>query len=100
MCRVKQNATIVIPRKRQRLFLFVLSEVPLANRYTALYGQKVTYLRMNIFYLLLAALTIRSEIFGISEDETPEFDHSEDSENGTIDKPEIAVRFFIQLTFL
>ena len=55
---------------------------------------------MTIFYMLLAALTIRSEIFGISEDETLEFDHSEDSENGTIDKPEIAMRFLIQLTFL
>lgn len=97
MCRVKQNATTVIPRKRQRLFLFALLEVLLANRYTALYGRKVTCLRMIIFYLLLAALTIRSEIFGISEDETLEFDHSEDSENGTTHK---FVRFCFQLTFL
>lgn len=34
---------------------------------------------------MLAALTVRSEIFGVSEDETPEFDHSEDSENGMFD---------------
>ena len=28
----------------------------------------------------------RSEIFGTSEDESPELDHSEDSENGTTPK--------------
>jgi len=28
-------------------------------------------------------LTFSSEIFGTSEDESPELDHSEDSENGT-----------------
>lgn len=29
---------------------------------------------------------VRSEIFGVSEDESSEFDHSEDSENGNVQK--------------
>lgn len=32
-------------------------------------------------------MAVHSEIFGISEDESAEFDHSEDSENGRLPIP-------------
>lgn len=83
--RVKPNATIATPKKPPRVIQFVLSEAPLARLFIALFGPKVISLRVCILTCSKFLLIFKSEIFGTSEDDVPEFDHSEDSENGETD---------------
>ena len=44
-------------------------------------GQELSFHVSGTFSLKSTGLTSSSEIFGTSEDEAPELDHSEDSEN-------------------
>jgi hypothetical protein len=46
--RVKPSATIAIPRKLPKLFRFAPSEAPRVRQFIALFGPKVTFLRMLI----------------------------------------------------
>lgn len=73
---------IVTPKRRQRASLCAPLGALLVNPFTALFGPRITYFRMTIPLGIVTALTVLSELFGVSEDEIPEFDHSEDSENG------------------
>ena len=49
--RAKRNATTVIPKRPQRLSLFVRFEVLPVNPYTVLFGQKATSLRTAYVHL-------------------------------------------------
>ncbi|KAL8831600.1 MAG: hypothetical protein Q9191_000780 [Dirinaria sp. TL-2023a] len=75
------NAMTATPRRFRRPFLSARYEAHQANRFTALYGQRAIYSRMSHLLQKAASLTRESEIFGISEEEAPEMDLTEDSEN-------------------
>lgn len=83
--RARPSATIAIQNRCRRVFPSVLSGVLQVNQYTVLFGLKATYSRKSRCPTLSEKSLWRNrEIFGISEDETPELDHSEDSDNGMI----------------
>lgn len=78
-----RNATIAIRRRFPRAFLSARYEVHQVNRSTASCGQRVISSRMVLsFEAGSRMLILHSEIFGTSEDDAPELDHSADSENG------------------
>lgn len=80
--RAKPNATIATPKRHLKHFLFVLSGAHLVNLYIASSGRRVTCLRMCCHFPQYTILITRREIFGTGEDDTPELDHTDDSENG------------------
>lgn len=76
--------TIAQQRRHRRLSPYAPLEVHQASLYTALYGAKAICSGMLQKRLQVRSgiLKYESEVFGASEDEAPELDHSEDSENG------------------
>ncbi|MCJ1462862.1 E1 ubiquitin-activating protein uba2 [Pseudocyphellaria aurata] len=75
------SVTIATRKRRLRPFPSAPSGVLQVSRYTASFGPKATCLRTSLHPPSPIMLMIRSEIFGTSEDNTPELDHSDDSEN-------------------
>lgn len=81
--RAQPSATIAIQNRCRRVSPSVPSGALQVNQYTVSFGLKVTCSRKTLCATLSETFLWRNrEIFGISEDETPELDHSEDSENG------------------
>lgn len=71
-----------IQRRHQRVFPSAPSEVLLAKLYTVLCGLRVISSRMRYNAIIFLHADHVSELFGTSEADAPELDHSEDADNG------------------
>ena len=80
--REKRNAMIVMRSRCLRAFPSAPSAARQASPYIVSYGQRAIFSSQYHVYRQLRFTNDCSELFGTSEDEATELDHSEDTENG------------------